>query len=727
MIAAQPSAAATLRRAFTILITMMVVLALAGMLATVLAVRSVHRLSNDLQPAAAANRAALQALTDAQTAVRGYQLTGDPALLRNYDRGRAQFRRQLTIAESSAGDLDVAVVLDRQRHTGSLWITKYGQPMATASGGSISGAWVRSGQVAFDQFRADNAEADERLAAEGRRLGQRGAILRTAAMWVFAALAALSLLIAVGTARSVARMLRRPLAELHVTLQQLTAGDTTARVQVTGPAEITDVALAVNALADEAERLRQQDRERERLGRCALDAVARMGEQLDARHVFHAGAEETARALDADRVQLRAVNGSEVGAVIACSSPLGDDWGASDGLGVVVPTTAEWLGGVDLPGCVGMDDTTLAGAATRSVLLAAEVEAFLADSGGRAFLAAAVRVNGQVRAWLCVSMLGEPRDWTAAERSFVEAVTNDMGRALHQAELYAQQVALVAQLRDLDRTKSDFLSTVSHELRTPLTSISGYAELLRDEDAGPVTEEQDAMLAVITRNADRLRLLIEDLLTLSRIESNALRMGSAPVALDEIVEAAIGRTRASAIVGDLEIEQVGRLTDLQLLGDRIQLERMLVNLLGNAVKFSPDGGRIEVRVWAEDGAVVQIRDHGIGIPQDEQHHLLSRFFRASNATARAIQGTGLGLTIARSVVEHHGGTLHIESSEGVGTRVTVRLPAPSTAAAHVIRAERNAPGASGSAASPAPASTAPESAAPGSTAPLAPGTPQPAP
>ncbi|MFF5292093.1 sensor histidine kinase [Paractinoplanes globisporus] len=234
---------------------------------------------------------------------------------------------------------------------------------------------------------------------------------------------------------------------------------------------------------------------------------------------------------------------------------------------------------------------------------------------------------------------------------------------------------LMARMRALDAAKTDFMATVSHELRTPLTSISGYVELLRDAEPDELSDAQRRMLEVIARNARRLRELIEDILTLSRIESGGFRSEPGEVDLAQVVERAIteiGPVAAKASVG-LHAEVRG---PLPLRGDGVQLDRVLANLLGNAVKFTPAAGTVTVRAAHDAGeAVLVVADTGMGIPESEQKALFVRFFRATNAIRRAVPGTGLGLAICRKIVDNHGGTIAVASAENMGTTVTVRLPA----------------------------------------------------
>jgi two-component system phosphate regulon sensor histidine kinase PhoR len=246
------------------------------------------------------------------------------------------------------------------------------------------------------------------------------------------------------------------------------------------------------------------------------------------------------------------------------------------------------------------------------------------------------------------------------------------------ARLSEHEQHLAARLQELDTAKTDFMSTVSHELRTPLTSISGYLELMLDEDAGELSPPQRRMLEVIARNTRRLRELIEDMLILSKIEAGDFRISKQDVELSELVDhalAAIEPAAAKASVG-LHTEVYG---PLRLTADPEQLDRVLTNLLSNAVKFTPPEGTVTVRAVREgEELVLTVADTGIGIPEAELQALFARFFRASNAIHQAIPGTGLGLAIVRTIVDHHGGSIAVASAERAGTTVTVRLPARAT-------------------------------------------------
>nr|WP_258562672.1 PAS domain-containing sensor histidine kinase [Nocardioides sp. MAH-18] len=243
------------------------------------------------------------------------------------------------------------------------------------------------------------------------------------------------------------------------------------------------------------------------------------------------------------------------------------------------------------------------------------------------------------------------------------------------ADALSTEQAAVERLRELERVKSDFVSTVSHELRTPITSILGYLELLAEGDAGDLEPEQASLVDRIDRNSQRLLRLVEDLLKLSQIESSTLTIDRVPTDLREVVAAARDRVAWMLAARDLELAVDVPDQDVPLDADPAELERMLANLLGNAVKFTPDGGRVGLRLTSDDhGVALVVTDTGIGIPASEQDQLFTRFFRSTTAIERAIQGTGLGLTIVQAIVTLHGGSIEVESDVDRGTQVTVRLP-----------------------------------------------------
>jgi signal transduction histidine kinase/PAS domain-containing protein len=228
--------------------------------------------------------------------------------------------------------------------------------------------------------------------------------------------------------------------------------------------------------------------------------------------------------------------------------------------------------------------------------------------------------------------------------------------------------------RQLTRSKNEYLALIGHELRTPLTSISAYTEILREIDPAALAADGPALLDVVDRNTTRLRHIIDELLELSALDTGHAAMTMAPVDLAEVVRGSVERT--CDVIEGSPLTLTSDLPDeLVLPGDRRRLEQVVDNLLGNAVKYSPDGGRISVRLRATGRtAELSVSDTGIGIAPEERDRLFTRLYRASMVRDKAIPGTGLGLALSRAVVKRHHGTIELADHAGPGTTVRVRLP-----------------------------------------------------
>lgn len=248
-------------------------------------------------------------------------------------------------------------------------------------------------------------------------------------------------------------------------------------------------------------------------------------------------------------------------------------------------------------------------------------------------------------------------------------VVSDMHGA---PQYFLAQIQDISARKDLEDMKDRFVSSVSHELRTPLTSIEGYLDALLEEEAGPLDEEQREFAEIAYRNAERLKILVGDLLLLSKIESGNLAMRLEDVDIGELVRDVERELRTVAenkgLLLSLKVEP-----GLSAEADPLRFTQVLSNLVSNAIKFTPSEGTVEIRACrARDKVIVEVTDQGVGIPATEIPQLTERFFRAS--TAGAIQGTGLGLAITKEIVQKHRGTLDIESEEGVGSTFRVTLP-----------------------------------------------------
>jgi signal transduction histidine kinase len=247
------------------------------------------------------------------------------------------------------------------------------------------------------------------------------------------------------------------------------------------------------------------------------------------------------------------------------------------------------------------------------------------------------------------------------------------------------------------RAKSDFLANMSHELRTPLNAIIGFSEAIAHGLLGSITDpRQIEYIKDIHASGLLLLSIINDVLDMSKIEAGMLQLAHDAVRVRGLVDEAIRivRERARARSLDLVADLPDR--DLLIVGDERALKQVLLNLLSNAIKFSREGGRVEIRGWdTPDGAVViKIEDHGIGMTPEEAVRALQPFGQASSVTARNFGGTGLGLPIAKGLVEAHRGTLAIDSSPGRGTAVRIALPPPPARAdplGSLLALESNAP------------------------------------
>jgi signal transduction histidine kinase len=227
--------------------------------------------------------------------------------------------------------------------------------------------------------------------------------------------------------------------------------------------------------------------------------------------------------------------------------------------------------------------------------------------------------------------------------------------------------------RHLERLRDAFVAAASHELRTPLTSISGFLEMLGDEE-GALSPSGRTYLSAIRRGTTRLQRIAEDLLLVAQIEANRLELDHARLDLAELATATVEAARPAASEQGIELRlDVAKRIPLE--ADATRLRQVLDNLVSNALKFTPAGGAVALSASnGGDRVRIEVADTGVGVPQEEIGQLFSRFYRASTATRRAIPGNGLGLVIARAIVEGHGGKISLQSREGEGTRVTVSLP-----------------------------------------------------
>nr|WP_246283738.1 HAMP domain-containing sensor histidine kinase [Nocardioides perillae] len=283
--------------------------------------------------------------------------------------------------------------------------------------------------------------------------------------------------------------------------------------------------------------------------------------------------------------------------------------------------------------------------------------------------------------------------WTTAELQSARQLGRDVGRAVAHARLFERESRLRTDLEDLDRYKSALIGTICHELRTPLTSISGHAQLVDEllEREAPRSRE------ALERNVARMVTLVDDLLVLAQVGDPRQEVVPQPVDLLRTLHDALDPVQVTADARRVTVEAPaappavgagvtatgapgGDGTAYVVAGDPVELERALVNLVGNAVKYSDDGGRVTLSLARREGpdgpvVVFTCTDRGIGIAPADQEQLFTEFFRSGDPAARARPGTGLGLAIVARIAERHGGRVSVRSRLGEGSTFELELPA----------------------------------------------------
>jgi PAS domain S-box-containing protein len=260
-------------------------------------------------------------------------------------------------------------------------------------------------------------------------------------------------------------------------------------------------------------------------------------------------------------------------------------------------------------------------------------------------------------------------------RCFTRDITERKQAEQEREQLLARERAARVEAQEAVRVRDIFLSIAAHELKTPLTSLLGNAQLLqrRAERDGNATDRGRNALRVIVEQAKRLNKMILALLDVSRIETGKLSIERAPMDLCALVRRVVEEVQPT--LGSHTVDCQMPTGILMINGDEVRLEQVVQNLLSNAIKYSPSGGSVAVLVKQHNSqAHLEVSDVGMGIPKDEQPHLFQRFYRASNAESQFMSGMGIGLYVVKEIVTLHGGTIALESCEGVGSTFSVSLP-----------------------------------------------------
>ncbi len=242
-------------------------------------------------------------------------------------------------------------------------------------------------------------------------------------------------------------------------------------------------------------------------------------------------------------------------------------------------------------------------------------------------------------------------------------------------EINRQLTSEIDERKRAERVKDDFVSTVSHELRTPLTSIKGSLGLIRSGAVGNLSGEMASMVDIAYRNAERLTLLINDILDIGKLESQSLEYRMASVDLGNLLEQALQANEGYCSEFDVAFDFANEASGATVRGDPDRLMQVMSNLLSNAAKFSPPQGRIGILLIRRGhGFRITVRDEGEGIPDNFRGRIFQKFSQAEPSDGRRKGSTGLGLYIAKAIVEHHGGSIGFESAPGRGTTFMVDLP-----------------------------------------------------
>jgi signal transduction histidine kinase len=425
--------------------------------------------------------------------------------------------------------------------------------------------------------------------------------------------------------------------------------------------------------AKQRERLREQIR----LASVVRDVAEAAGQALDAERVVEAVVSPIVSGFGCDALWVRAFtgNGEEPGrgaramhphpplvpsdALVDLATRVARESWAARRAAVLLGGNALWeLRGQDSPSRL-----------RATVISDHEVEMTLehvAGAGCRSLLLVPVGAGTECLGYVLLGRAAEAASWTAEEIDAALEIGRDLGRAVLHSQLFQE-------LRQLDRYKTEMISTLSHELKSPLTAIVGHLELL---EAGQGGASAGMSLAAMGRATTRLSRLVEDLLLLAKVGDPRRTLVPMPVPLGEVLVCAGELLAGQTTKQHVRLELPGIDAGIMAYGDAAELERMVSNLLSNAIKFSVHGGTVTCSIEQRAGVVtLRCADQGIGISEDDLQHLFTEFHRSTNPVALEVPGTGLGMPIVKRIVERHRGSITVDSEYGNGTTITVTLPA----------------------------------------------------
>ncbi len=306
-----------------------------------------------------------------------------------------------------------------------------------------------------------------------------------------------------------------------------------------------------------------------------------------------------------------------------------------------------------------------------------DLVAYLASVGLGEVVVVPVGAGDEVLGMLVIARAAGRAAWTDDESSAALDVGHDLGRAVLNARASQREREAAEELRRVDDYRAGLIATLAHELKNPIGVVAGHAEMLGSlADVVGLPQEAQVSLDAITRGADRLATLVEDLATLSKVGDPARELDAVPVDLRRLVTTVV--EQAGLAAAQRGVKLVGALPPDPgvVLGDETSLTSMVTNLVTNAIGYSDAGGGVRVSLWRQDeDMVLECADEGLGISEADRARLFTEFFRSTNLAALERPGTGLGLAITRRVVERHGGRIELDSELGVGSTFRVFLPA----------------------------------------------------
>ncbi|MEO9239071.1 MAG: histidine kinase dimerization/phospho-acceptor domain-containing protein, partial [Jatrophihabitantaceae bacterium] len=515
-----------LRRLAAVMLLLVVLIGVAGVAAVQIATNQVNQLSNGYTPASDSHKQTLTLMLSADTAVNSYLSTGSQTFLTPYRVSRGQILPSLDRTKASLNGIGVHTwddAINHERDLANQWLMGYADPIAANPNSSDLPETPQreAGNTLFEKFQAADAAVTSRIDENRARLRSQSREIHSFALPLLLAATAIAVLIGAILSLRAATGISRPLRALRSVVSRLDRGDLSAHAnEQDGPSEVRALARAVNAVGRRAraeataDRDAEQFRQRTRLISSTIRRTTSgslMAEQL---------VRGLGDAFEVDRVWLHTFSNDRV-------PQLTSQW-HKENLGSLPPARDEQLGAATALAVrlwdsaqiitIGDHRTYEPTPAGRGVFAIAQAV------GASASLVVPIGDSTGAFGLIWIAMTGHSRHWTLTETGVAQFLAADLAHSLVQAHLIERQAEAVQVLRELDQAKSDFVSTVSHELRTPLTSISGYLEMLQDGDGGELTDQTRKMLTVIDRNATRLRNLIEDLLTQSRIDAGRLRL-----------------------------------------------------------------------------------------------------------------------------------------------------------------------------------------------------------